>query len=479
MGYGKTVVTRSMPVSVEVLRRMPLAEAALSVWQFVFDSPRLQSIWDQHRGRCYEKIITFATMVELVWDALVAHQGSGRRSFEKSIEAGQLNASVQAAFKKLGRLPISVSQALLEEGVLALRELIPSAAMQRLPDSLQEFNVLVFDGKTIKNVAKRLKPLRRAAGGLLGGKALVMQEWKTGLVVSLQADPDGDASEKPLVGVLTPRTRQCTGGPRLFVGDRFFGDLVQAAHLTAQAGDHFLLRAHSGAVFQADPSRPEQRGTDAAGRRYVEAWGWFGSVNNKRRRYVRRIHLARPEEKDDLVLVTDLVDERRYLVADLLWLYRQRWGIERMFQQVTEVFRLERLIGGTPQACIFQFAFCLLLYNLMQVVRALIANAKPCAVEEISTEKLFDDVARHLTAWTVLITPRQTVAYFSDVPTSARLSQKLHRLLNGVWSETWRKSPQQNRRPRTRHPRRRTHASVHRLLQKEHAKHTNKHKPDS
>jgi hypothetical protein len=479
MGDRNASGTESMLVLVGALQRMPLAEAALSVWQFVFDSPRLQSIWDRHRGRCYEKIITFATMIELVWDALVVHQGSGRRSFEKNIEAGQLNASVQAAFKKLGRLPVSVSQALLEEGARALRELIPSAAVQRLPDSLQKFNVLVMDGKTIKNVAKRLKPLRRAAGGLLGGKALVMQEWKTGLVVSLQADPDGDASEKPLVGVLTPRTRQNTEGPRLFVADRFFGNLVQAAHLTAQAGDHFLLRAHSGAVFQADSSRPEQAGTDADGRRYVEAWGWFGSVYNKRRRYVRRIHLERPEEKDDLVLVTDLVDERRYLVTDLLWLYRQRWGIERMFQQVTEVFRLERLIGGTPQACIFQFAFCLLLYNLMQVVRALIAEAKPCAVEEISTEKLFDDVARHLTAWTVLFTPQQTVAYFSAVPTSARLSQQLQRLLSGVWSETWWKSPKQNRRAPTRRPRQRTHDSVHRLLRKERAQHTNKHKPDS
>jgi hypothetical protein len=479
MGDRNASGTESMLVLVGALQRMPLAEAALSVWQFVFDSPRLQAIWDQHRGRCYEKIITFATMIELVWDALVVHQGSGRRSFEKNIEAGQLNASVQAAFKKLGRLPVSVSQALLEEGARALRELIPSAAVQRLPDSLQKFNVLVMDGKTIKNVAKRLKPLRHAAGGLLGGKALVMQEWKTGLVVSLQADPDGDASEKPLVSVLTPRTRQNTEGPRLFVADRFFGDLVQAAHLTAQAGDHFLLRAHSGAVFQADSSRPEQAGTDADGRRYVEAWGWFGSVYNKRRRYVRRIHLERPEEKDDLVLVTDLVDERRYLVTDLLWLYRQRWGIERMFQQVTEVFRLERLIGGTPQACIFQFAFCLLLYNLMQVVRALIAEAKPCAVEEISTEKLFDDVARHLTAWTVLFTPQQTMAYFSAVPTSARLSQQLQRLLSGVWSETWWKTPKKNRRAPTRRPRQRTHDSVHRLLRKERAQHTNKHKPDS
>jgi hypothetical protein len=35
----------------------------------------------------------------------------------------------------------------------------------------------------------------------------------------------------------------------------------------------------------------------------------------------------------------------------------QRWGIEQVFQKVTEVFHLQGLIGGTPKATIFQFAF--------------------------------------------------------------------------------------------------------------------------
>ena len=48
-------------------------------------------------------------------------------------------------------------------------------------------------------------------------------------------------------------------------------------------------------------------------------------------------------------------------------------GIERMFQQVAEVFHLATLIGGSPEATVFQLAFCLLLYNMIQVVRASLA----------------------------------------------------------------------------------------------------------
>ncbi len=157
----------------DVAARLPLADAALSIWRFVFDPQRLNALWNEHRGRCYEKVITFATMVHLVADALLLHRGSGRRSFEKNIASGQLSTSIAAAFGKLGRLPIAVSQALLRHGTAALRKLIPTTSLRELPAGLRGFTVIVIDGKAIKKVAKRLKPLRGVGGGLLGGKVTV------------------------------------------------------------------------------------------------------------------------------------------------------------------------------------------------------------------------------------------------------------------------------------------------------------------
>jgi hypothetical protein len=37
------------------------------------------------------------------------------------------------------------------------------------------------------------------------------------------------------------------------------------------------------------------------------------------------------------------------------------WFVERVFQKIVEVFHLEHLIGGTPEATIFQATFCLVL----------------------------------------------------------------------------------------------------------------------
>jgi hypothetical protein len=449
---------------VDVYSRMPLAEAALSMWRFVFDEQRLSGLWEQYRGRCYEKILSFATLTHLVAEALLQYGGSGRRSFEKNKEAGQLESSVQAAFGKLGRLPLEVSQGLLRDGTAALLELFPSGRLRPLPPSLGCLEVLLVDGKAIKSVAKRLKGLRGVGGGLLGGKALVALQWRTGLALAMQTHPDGDASEKRLVKSVVAQTEALTPGPRLFVADRGFCDLVQAAHFTARLGDHFLVRHHAGTKFTPDASRREKEGTDSQGRAWVETWGWLGTENNPGRRYVREIRLTRPGE-DDLVLMTDLLDAQAYPATDLLWVYQERWGIERMFQKVTEVFGLKQLIGGTPQACIFQFAFCMLLYNLIQLLTSYIAQTKPCDVEKLSQEKLFDDVQRQLIAWNVLFTPEQTIQRFATSLSPADLRRRLRDLLANAWSETWWKAPRQLRRRPVEREAHRGHSTVYRILQ--------------
>jgi hypothetical protein len=450
---------------VDLCARMPLAEAALSMYRFVLDEQRLNGLWNQYRGRCYEKVISFPTMMRLVADALLQYGGSGRRSFEKNQEAGNLESSVAAAFGKLSRLPLEVSHGLLRESTAVLRELFPRGALRQLPVSLSAFEVLMFDGKALKKVAKRLKPLRGVGGGLLGGKALVALHWRTGTALAMQTHPDGDASEKRLIESVVAQTATLVSSPRLLVGDRAYCGLVQTAHFTARAGDHFLVRYQSGTTFSPDPSRPQRKGIDSKGRPFVESWGWLGREAHPGRRYVRQIHLPRPGQDEDLILVTDLLDADVYPATDLLWLYQERWGIERVFQKVTEVFGLERLIGGTPEACIFQFAFCLLLYNLVQLLTSYVAQAKKCEVEQISKEKLFDDVQRELIAWNVVFTPEQTIQRFEASWNAPELRARLRHILGRTWSETWWKAPrQENRRPPRRQGKR-GHASVYRILQ--------------
>jgi hypothetical protein len=127
-----------------MLARMPLAEAVLWMWRLITSEERMQQLWDAHRGRCYQKVITFFTIVQLIADALLQYSGSGRRSFEKSREQGELAASIQAAYRKLGRLPLRLSEAFLTHGTASLREMFPGHARRKLPRSLRRFQLVTI-----------------------------------------------------------------------------------------------------------------------------------------------------------------------------------------------------------------------------------------------------------------------------------------------------------------------------------------------
>ena len=188
-------------------------------------------MFERLRQRCYTKVLEFHVLVQLMHDALLVYRGSGRQAFEHARDAEQLPVSIQAAFGKLRRVPIELSEGFLAECTDRLREVFPKTALKAIPESLQEFRVCVLDGKAIKHVAKRLKPLRGRSGGVLGGRALAAMDFQSGLAVAMRADRDGDANDVKFVPDLLPAVRSRFAGLRLWLADRQFADLVQTATL--------------------------------------------------------------------------------------------------------------------------------------------------------------------------------------------------------------------------------------------------------
>ena len=446
----------------ELATAMPLAEATCSLLRLVANENQMNEMYELHRGRCYTRIISFPLMVQMIGDTLLQDGGSGYRVFSRARKDGELEASLVAAYGKLGRLNIPLSQAFLADSTDLLREVFPVQARRERPRSLRPFATVILDGKAIKKVAKRLKPLRGVSGGLLGGRTLVALEYETGLVVAMHADADGDANDARFVPDLLPEVRRRIPGIRLWLADRGFCDLNRLADFTAE-NDHFLVRFNQKNGFHRDPSRRVLKGKDAQGRRFQEEWGWLGAATHKKRRYVRRITLFRPQD-DDIILVTDLDSSTDFPATDLLAHYLERWGIERVFQQVTETFGLQGLIGGTPQATIFQFSFCLLLYNVMQTIRGFVALHQHRDCETISLENLFHDTREELTAWSVLLRRGMITLELIRPLTIDELRARLFELLEDEWSDLWIKA--RNKNPRRPAPRaaKRSHSSVYRLL---------------
>src|ERR1700683_3644979 len=419
-----------------VCQRLPLADSVFRLLDFCTEEGFLDDVFDRHRGRSYQDILTFPQFVRVISDTLLGRQRSAQQHFQDAQDEGTLPTCVEALYGKLRRVPLTLSQGLLGEAPCRLRQVFPNAT-DPLPASLDALEVVAFDGKKIKFVAKRLKALRVVRGQILGGKLLVAQHVATGLAVAIQADADGEASDNSLVSGAVAQVRPCNPGKsHLWVGDRAFCDLKQIPVLKSD-GDHFLLRYHPKTHFYRDEERSVQTGVDSRGVPYTDEWGWLGMADNPQRQYVRRITLHRLGQ-EAIIVVTDLLDGVAYPAADLLETYRRRWGIEKLFQRVTEVFDLRHLIGSTPQATVFQGALCLLLYNLIRAVRGYLAQAQQRQPETISSKHLFLDVTRQLTAWNELVTVAQTLAWLGGMErTVEQLQAYLRQRLAGVWKPGW------------------------------------------
>jgi hypothetical protein len=449
-----------------VLQKLPLANATLSLWSYLLQPSALDEIFSKHRGRSFEDTLRFSTFVELIRDAMVLHHGSGRASFQKAREQGVLQTSNEAVYGKLGRLPISLSLGFFEDATARMRKILPIGTRATpLPASLSEMTVVVLDGKQIKKVSKRLKPLRNKPGKVVGGKILVAYLPAEGMAVAAAADRDGEANDIRLMPEVVPRARAQISGTRLWVADRQFCDLNQPALLT-EDGDHFLIRRSLKTHFHPDPNRPAQTTADARGRTVVEEWGWLGSEKQARRRYVRQIRLIRPGE-EQVILVTDLLDGLVYPADDLLEVYLARWQIERVFQKITEIFELRHLIGCTPEATIFQAAFCLVLYNLLQVIRAYVAAGQTdLPVEVVSVELIFRDVQKQLTTLTELYPTRLIAGWFAEELSQEQISARLQILLAAVWKPGYRKAVNAKPRPKVKKAKGSgAHTSVHKVLE--------------
>jgi Transposase DDE domain len=447
----------------EVLARLPLAEAVLVAWQWMADETFLEDLFEKHRGRCYTQDVRFPTLVQLIHDVLIGAADSANQSFQRARADGALGTQVSAAYEKLGRLPLGLSMAFLAGCTQRLRAVVPDPRLEALPRCCDGWTVVTLDGKAIKHVAKRLKPLRGLRGGILGGRALVAQAMASGLVLGMHADADGEANDIRFVPELVPVVRERVAGPILWVADRQFGYPEVLAGLSGDA-DRFVVRYHGNVKFTRDPGRPARSGVDARGRGYREDWGWLGGEQNPHRRYVRRIALDLG--RANLILVTDLLDADRSAAAELLRVYRSRWGIEGVFQQITEVFGLARLIGGTPQATVFQLSFCLVLYNLTQAIRAIVAEAGQRPAAEVSGEKVFRDVRKELISWRTVLGVGETLGCFAPKPTAAAVRRRLEELLGRLWRDDWIKAkPKKEPIPHPPRPYRRgEHKSVHRAL---------------
>lgn len=344
----------------------------------VLEPTWLDEVFEEYRGRQYERELLFSTVVDVV--ALVA------LGMQPSVHAAarsreDLRVSLSALYDKINRTEPALGRAVVKQSVQRLSPVVEKLRAGQ-PALCPGYRVRIVDGNCLAPSEKRLRALRKVRSAALPGRSLVVYDPDRCLVIDVLPSEDGHAGERALVTDLMP-----TAMPgELWMGDRAFGTYNIMASWQ-EKGAAFLVRQHSAnARISACGSLVEMDKTDSGTvfEQPVDSYGPDGSSIRLRRIELR---LNKPTEDGETVvaLLTNLPEA--VTAVQCANLYRRRWSIESMFQKIESVLASEIKTLGYPRAALFSFCIALMGFNILSMLQAAVEKRhriEPHSPEELS-----------------------------------------------------------------------------------------------
>lgn len=349
----------------------PITVMARVVIERVFEPAKLDRWFEQAKQRQYTRELLFSSVFNLM--SLVAFKvfPTLHAAYQARAESEDIGVSVISVYSKVNGIEPETSRAMVRETAAELAKVIEEMKATRRT-WLPGYRVKVADGNSIEATEHRLDVLRTTSAGALPGKSLVVYEPALELATDLVPCEDGHAQERSLLGEVLEMVEVRD----LWIADRNFCTREFLEGIEDRKG-RFIVRHHAG--LSCTPLEPEVYiGKTESGKVYqqrVEVTGFL--AGSKPRKYRRiRIHLKRKNRDGDMdiFLLTDLSKSAASakVVANL---YRRRWSIETMFQELEAHLNSEVNTLGYPKAALFAFAIAVAAYNALAVVKAALRRA--------------------------------------------------------------------------------------------------------
>jgi IS4 transposase len=392
------------------MARIALEHALPSEW--------IDVVFEDHRQRQYSRELLFSTVIELVTLVSLGLRPS-LHAAARSLES--LPVSLGALYDKVNRTEPAILRALVRGSAERLESV--AAGWSRGP-SLPGWQLRVLDGNHLPASEKRLAPLRGHRGAALPGHTLVVYDPDCGLVTDIVPSEDAHQSERAAVGPLLDSAQP----GQLWIADRQFctrtillgWQAAQASFLVREHGRHPHLAAEGPwcACGRTETGAVREQQIELAGA--PEPW--------------RRIELAldTPTETGESIIrlwsnLPEQVEARQ-----IARLYRQRWCVEAMFQQLEAALHSEIRSLGHPRAALLGFAVAVLAYNVLALLQRCIEQAHQAThpTLQVSTYHLALQIRSGYPGMLIALPLKQWPAY--DEADPATVARHLIRLAHNV-----------------------------------------------
>jgi IS4 transposase len=327
-------------------------------------------------------------------------------------------------YDKLTGLETGVSTELVRDSARHLAPVIGGLGGEA-PALLPGYRVLILDGNHLSGSEHRIKELRRMRAAALPGQALVVLDPRLMLIVDVLPWEDAHSQERSLLEQIASRVQ-----PRdLWIDDRNFCTTKFLFGIHRRQGC-FLVRQHASTLHGELLGQRKSRGRVPTGRVY-EQRVHLHHPDTGESFLARRItvELDQPTREGEKVihLLTNLPAQEAH-ARQVAQLYRQRWTIEKVFQDLAVALTCEIHTLGYPKAALFGFCLALVAYNAVSLIQAALRAVHGAA--KVETEVSWYYLCLHLSkvyTGMMIALPAKHWALFRrlDVPGFAALLKEL------------------------------------------------------
>lgn len=442
------------------MERSPIPVMARALLERVLNMERLNGCFERVTKKQYTRDLLFSSVFELM--SLVVLKAFPSVNAAYQAQKANIGVSITSVYNKLNGLETEVPAALVQDTAEEFGQLITALNGPCQP-LLPGYRVKMLDGNCLAGTEHRLEVLRDKSAGALPGKSLVIYDPSQEMAINVLPCEDGHAQERSLLDGV----QSCVEARDVFIMDRNF---CVRSHLfgIADKGGYFICRHHKQMPYQA-LSALEKIGKTETGTVYEQ---WIEVTNEegktaKWRSITIRLYKATRDGDKELVILTNLPKS----VANAIRigeLYRKRWTIETMFQELEAHLQSELNTLGHPQAALFGFCVALIAYNVLAVVKAALrqVHGEEKIRDEVSGYYLAGEISRTHEGMNIAIEAEEWAVF--QTMTQKIFVDALVQLAQNVQLDKYKKH---RRGPKIKAPARtssknETHVSTFKLLEK-------------
>jgi hypothetical protein len=443
------------PVFDRFADKSPVSVMARATIEHALCPRQLDELFERCADKQYTRELLFSGVVDLTCQVVCGMRKAVRAAYRATTG---ITVSLTSVYNKLSGIEPQTSAELVRFCARRLEPVI--AQLGAAADWLPGCRVRILDGNHLAATEHRLRETRDQGAAPLPGFCLVVLDPATGLATDAYPCADGHAQERALLDEVVQAVQERD----LWLGDRNFCVARFLRGIAARSG-YFVIREHQQVPWEsAGKLRPQGRIEGASvWQQPVRLAEEAGSVLALRRVIVYLDEPTRDGERE-VALLTNL-PEHDADARQVGRLYRKRWTVEGLFQEMALALSAEVDTLCYPQAALFCFCVGLAASNVLAAVKAALRVAHGAeAAEEVSGYYLADEVAMTHRGMMIAIPPEEWLAFRSLG--AEEFAGLLRELASRVRLEAFRRQRRGPKKPpaKRKHNRKKPHVSTARLL---------------